>query len=261
MSSGMFALMDVRERRALILTILETEGEVSVIDLSRRTTVSEMTVRRDLDALERRGVLVRLHGRAVAATSRSYEPPFDVRVAEAGDAKERIGAACAGLITEGETVVLDVGTTTLAVAHALKGRRNITVLTASLPIANVLAEEPGIRVMLTGGVLRPGERSLVGDLAVKSFRDFRFDVVVLGVGGIDIRDGLTEYNLDDARVKRAAIEIGRRLIVVADASKLGRVAFAHICPIERVDLLVTDTTAAPDVVASLGDAGLEVRLA
>ena len=152
-------------------------------------------------------------------------------------------------------------TSIVTIARKLQGRRNITVLTPSLPIANVLAEEPGIRLMLTGGVLRPGERSLVGELAAASFREFRFDTVVLGVGGIDIEDGLTEYNLDDARVKRAAIEIARRIIVVADATKLGRVAFARICPIDRVDILVTDGGAPTDAVASLTDAGVEVQLA
>ena len=159
-----------------------------------------------------------------------------------------------------EVVAADVDDAA-SVARALKGRRNITVLTPSLPIANVLAEEPGIRLMLTGGTLRPGERSLVGELAVGSFREFRFDTVVLGVGGIDIEDGLTEYNLDDARVKRAAIEIARRIIVVADATKLGRVAFARICSLEEVDILVTDDAAPPDFVASLASAGVEVRLA
>jgi DeoR/GlpR family transcriptional regulator of sugar metabolism len=253
--------MDVRERRALILQLIETEGEVSVADMSQRAGVSEMTVRRDLEALEGRGALIRLHGRAVAPVSRSYEPPFDVRVGSAPIAKERIGALAAGLLAEGETVVLDVGTTTLEVARALKGRRNITVLTPSLPIANVLAEDPGIRLMLTGGVLRPGERSLVGDLAVGSFRDYRFDTVVLGVGGIDLEAGLTEYNLDDTRVKRAAIEIARRIVVVADATKLGRVAFARICPLAQVDVLVTDAAAPAELIASIEDAGVEVRLA
>ena len=112
--------------------------------------------------------------------------------------------------------------------------------------------------MLPGGVIRRGERSLVGDLAVQSFGQFRFDTVVLGVGGIDVEVGLTEYNLEDAQVKRAAIATGRRLIVVADASKLGRVAFARICPLGRVDVLVTDDSAPPDTLAALEAAGLEV---
>lgn len=245
----------------MILQLIETQGEVSVSEFSRRADVSEMTIRRDLEVLEGRGLLVRLHGRAIAPVSRSYEPPFDLRAGSVPAAKQQIGALAASLIAEGETVILDVGTTTLEVARALSGRRSITVLTPSLPIANVLAEEPGIRLMLTGGVLRPGERSLVGDLAEGSFRGFRFDTVVLGVGGIDLAAGLTEYNLDDARVKRAALEIARRVIVVADATKLGRVAFARICPLEQVDILVTDQSAPADLVASMEDAGVEVRLA
>ncbi len=250
--------MSLRERRALILDLITQHGEVSVADVSRRAGVSEMTIRRDLAALERRGALVRLHGRAVAPVSRSYEPPFDVRREQAPFAKERIGRAAARTIAEGETVILDTGTTTYEVARALVGRRNITVLTTSLPIAELLADEPGIRVMLPGGLIRQGERSLVGDLAVESFGQFRFDTVVIGVGGIDLEAGLTEYNLEDARVKRAAIATGRRLVVVADASKLGRVAFARICPLERVDVLVTDEGAPPDALAALEAVGLEV---
>jgi DeoR/GlpR family transcriptional regulator of sugar metabolism len=253
--------MDVRERRALILQLIETEGEVSVRDLSRRIGVSEMTVRRDLETLASRGALIRLHGRAVAPVSRSYEPPFDVRAGTATEAKARIGALAANLIEEGETVVLDVGTTTLEVARALRGRRNLTVLTPSLRIANVLAEEPGIRLMVCGGILRPGELSLVGDLAVAAFRDFRFDTAVLGVGGIDVTAGLTEYNLEDARVKRAAVETARRILVVADATKLGRVAFARICPLAEIDVLVTDRSAPADLVAAIKEAGVEVRVA
>ena len=250
--------MNLRERRALILDLIAKHGEISVADVSHRVGVSEMTTRRDLATLEKRGALVRLHGRAVAPVSRSYEPPLEVRRDHAPFAKERIGRAAAHLIAEGETVILDTGTTTCEVARALVGRRNITVLTTSLVIAELLADEPGIRVMLPGGVIRRGERSLVGDLAVQSFGQFRFDTVVLGVGGIDVEVGLTEYNLEDAQVKRAAIATGRRLIVVADASKLGRVAFARICPLGRVDVLVTDDSAPPDTLAALEAAGLEV---
>lgn len=253
--------MKLRERRALILNLVERESGLSVGELSRRCGVSQMTIRRDLEALGRRGILIRMHGRAVAAGSRSYEPPFDVRVASASQAKARIGALCAELFSDGETVILDVGTTTLEVARALHGRRNLTVLTASLHVAEVLAEEPGIRVMMTGGILRPGEQSLIGDLAEGSFRDLRFDTLVLGVGGIDPEAGLTEYNLDDARVKRAAVEVARRVVVVADSSKLGRVAFARICPLSRVDILVTDQSAPADSLAAIAELGVTVRQA
>ncbi|MER3452283.1 MAG: decarboxylase, partial [Acidimicrobiia bacterium] len=228
--------MNVRERRALILELIESEGEVTVRDLSRRAGVSEMTVRRDLEVLAGRGVLVRLHGRAVAPVLRSYEPPFDVRAGTATQAKVRIGVMTAGLIQDGETVILDSGTTTLEVARALRGRRNITVLTTSLRIANILDQEPGIRLMLSGGIIRPGELSLTGDLTVGALDGLRFDTAIIGVGGIDPAAGVTEYNPDDARVKRAEVAASRRVIVAADAAKLGRVAFARVCALEEVDV-------------------------
>ncbi len=252
--------MNVRERRALILQLIESEGEVTVRDLSRRAGVSEMTVRRDLEILASRGALVRLHGRAIAPVLRSQEPPFDVRAATASEAKTKIGALAADLIKEGESVILDTGTTTLEVARALGGRRNLTVFTPSLRVATILADEPGIRLMLCGGIVRRGELSLTGDLAVNSFADFRFDTAVIGVGGIDPTAGLTEHNLDDARVKRAEVEAARRIVVVADATKLGRVAFARICPLDQVDVLVTDRSAPSDLITAIEEAGVEVRV-
>ena len=233
-----------------------TVAEVSVL-----TEVSEMTVRRDLEALERQGALKRVHGGAISAVSSSYEPPFSVRAQRARAAKERIGEVAAGLLGEGETVILDVGTTALEVAESLRGRWNISIMTPSLRAGEVLADESGIRLMLTGGVVRAGERSLVGDHAERAFADLRFDTFVMGVGGIEGQAGLTEFNLDDARVKRAALARARRCVVVADSSKLGRVAFAGICPLEQVDVVVTDAQAAPDDLAPLEAADVEVILA
>jgi len=253
--------MDVRLRRELVLDLLERKDRVTVAEVSALTEVSEMTVRRDLEALEREGALKRVHGGAISAVSSSYEPPFFVRAQRARAVKERIGQVAAGLLGEGETVILDVGTTTLEVAESLRGRSHITVLTPSLRAAEVLADESGIRLMVTGGVVRSGERSLVGDHAERAFADLRFDTFVMGVGGIEAQAGLTEFNLDDARVKRAALARARRCVVVADSSKLGRVAFAGICSLEQVDVLVTDAQAAPDDLAPLEAADVEVILA
>jgi DeoR/GlpR family transcriptional regulator of sugar metabolism len=253
--------VDVRLRRELVLDLLERKERVTVAEVSVLTEVSEMTVRRDLEALERQGALKRVHGGAISAVSSSYEPPFSVRAQRARAAKERIGEVAAGLLGEGETVILDVGTTALEVAESLRGRWNISIMTPSLRAGEVLAEESGIRLMLTGGVVRPGERSLVGDHAERAFADLRFDTFVMGVGGIEAQAGLTEFNLDDARVKRAALARARRCLVVADSSKLGRVAFAGICPLEKVDVVVTDAQAAPDDLAPLEAADVEVILA
>jgi DeoR/GlpR family transcriptional regulator of sugar metabolism len=253
--------MDVRVRRELLLELLERKGRVMVSEISALAEVSEMTVRRDLEALEREGALKRVHGGAISVVSTSYEPPFGARARRNIAAKERIGRVAGDLLQEGETVILDVGTTPLEVAKSLRGRRKLTVLTPSLRAAEVLAEEPGIRLMMTGGVVRPGERSLVGDYAERAFSELRFDTFVMGVGGIHAEAGLTEFNLDDARVKRGALQSAQRCVVVADSSKLGRIAFALICPLEKVDVVVTEADAAPDELAPLEAADVEVILA
>lgn len=220
-----------------------------------------MTIRRDLETLEQAGALNRVHGGAVPSQSQSYEPPFAARATYHAEAKQRIGRAAAAMLHEGETAILDAGTTTLELARALQGRRNLRILALSLHIADLLVDEPGLTVMVAGGVARAGERSLIGSLAEKAFEDLSFDTAFLTVGGIDIQHGLTEYNLDDAPVKRAAFASARRRIVVADSTKLGKAAFARIAPIEQLDVLVTDSGASPELLQALEDSGVEVVIA
>lgn len=245
----------------MALERLQLAGEVSVAELSREAGVSEMTIRRDLEALERAGALRRVHGGAISAVSRSYEPPFALRSGREPDAKARIGALAASLLSEGDTAVIDVGSTALELASALREADRLTILTPSLRAAQILAENASLRVIMTGGVLRPGELSLIGDLSERAFEELRPDVVFLGVGGVDREAGLTEFNLDDTRVKRAALQSARRCVVLADSSKLGRVAFARICPLERVDVLVTDSGAEESALDWIRDAGAEVLVA
>jgi DeoR/GlpR family transcriptional regulator of sugar metabolism len=249
------------ERHQLILKRLEGDGRVSVSDLSARAGVSEMTIRRDLEALEQAGALSRVHGGAVPSQSQSYEPPFAARATYNVEAKQRIGRAAAALLHEGETAILDAGTTTLEVARALRGRRNLRVLALSLHIADMLVDEPGLDVMVAGGIARAGERSLIGALAQKAFEDLSFDTLFLTVGGVDLHHGLSEYNLDDALVKRAAFASARRRVAVADASKLGKAAFARIAPIDQLDVLVTDEDASTEFLDAIRDAGVEVVIA
>jgi DeoR/GlpR family transcriptional regulator of sugar metabolism len=249
------------ERHQLILKRLETDGRVSVSELSGRAGVSEMTIRRDLEALEQSGVLSRVHGGAVSAQSQSYEPPFALRATRSVEAKQRIGKAAAALLHDGETAILDAGTTTLEVARALRGRRNLRLMALSLHIADLLVDEPGLTVMVAGGIARAGERSLIGTLAQQAFADLSFDTLFLTVGGIDLHHGVSEYNLDDAAVKRAAFAGARRRIAVADATKLGKAGFARVAPIEQLDVLVTDSDASPGFLDEMRSAGVEVVIA
>ena len=217
-----------------------------------------MTIRRDLEILERGGALRRVHGGAISLASRGFAAPYSVRASRHADGKERIGCTAAGLLGECETVVLDVGTTTLQVARALSDRRGLTVITPSLRIADVLSQNNDIRLMVTGGIVVPSELSLVGDAAEEAFARLRFDTYVMGVGGIDSDSGVTEFSLEDARVKRAALASVRRCIVVADSSKLGRVTFAQVCPLERVDVVITDDAATAEQIEALETEHVEV---
>jgi DeoR/GlpR family transcriptional regulator of sugar metabolism len=174
--------------------------------------------------------------------------------------KRKIGEAAASLIGEGETLILDVGTTVLETARALRCRHNLTVLTASIRAMDLLASGEGIQLMSTGGVVRRGEMSLVGDLAERAFDDLRFDSFVMGVGGIDLLEGVTEFNPEDARVKKHALMSARRCIVVADHTKLGKVAFSRIAPLDRVDVLVTDRQADSEVLDGFRSVDVEVVL-
>jgi DeoR family transcriptional regulator of aga operon len=245
----------------MVLEQLQKDGEVSVAELSRDAGVSEMTIRRDLEALERAGALRRVHGGAISGVSRSYEPPFALRVGRRTDAKERIGRLAASLIADGDTAVIDVGSTALEFARALRTASRLTILTPSLRVADELSENASLRVIVTGGIARPGELSLVGYLAERAFEELHADVVFLGVGGVDLVAGLTEFNLDDSRVKRAALATARRCVVLADSTKLGRVAFASVSPLDRVDVLVTDSDADPAALEPIREAGVEVLTA
>ena len=248
------------ERRTTIMQVLDATGRVTVGELSQMTKVSDMTIRRDLEALEHEGLLKRTRGGAVSVTSLSYEPPYILRKDTNASAKARIGKRAASLLREGETVILDVGTTAVEVARALKGRQNLTVLTSNLWAATILADEPGIVLMVTGGKTRNRERSLVGHLATRAFEELVFDVFVMGVAGVHQEFGITDYNVDEAQVKRAAVHASQRRIVIADSSKLGKVAFAKICDLHQIDVIVTDA-ASPDAPSDFVPEDIEIVIA
>ena len=250
--------MSTHERRGAIRGFLANRGEVGIAELAAEFDVSEMTIRRDLEELEDEGVARRVRGGAIATVSRSYEPPLATRTTEAHDAKLRIAEAAADYIEYGETAILDVGSTTFALAQRLRGRGGFTIVTPSVHAAAELAGDPNTRVILTGGIVRPGELSLIGDLAESTFSQLNCDVLFLGVGGIDAEKGLTEYNLDDTRVKRAAIKAASRKVALADQTKLGRVCLAAIASLSEIDVLITDAAPSHPVLAAVREAGVEI---
>jgi DeoR/GlpR family transcriptional regulator of sugar metabolism len=228
------------ERQQMILHLLDTRGQVVIADLSSRFSVSEMTIRRDLAQLEAEGLLRRTHGGATRTTSGSFEPPFALRARLHPDAKRAIAAEVAGRLADGQTVVLDGGSTGAAIAEAIVGR-NLTVCALNMRVADILASSPNTRVMVPGGLIRPGELSLTGPAAERTLADHRFDTYVMTVSAVDASAGLTEWNVEDAAVKRAALASSSRCIVACDSSKFGQTAFARIAALDAADLIVTDS--------------------
>ena len=191
----------------------------------------------------------------------SYEPPFIARESQFSTEKQRIAAKAVDLINEGDSLILDVGTTTLEIARALKGKRNLTVLVTNLRAALELASQPAIQVIVIGGKLRASELSLVGHLAEQMLRTFQVDKAFIGVGGITIEHGLTEFNFEEAGTKRTMIERARQRIVVADHTKFGKVMLTTVASLTVVDKIITGTEVDGEMVTRLRQIGVEVVLA
>ncbi len=231
--------MDAGQRAQLILQLLDARGQVTIADLSARFAVSDMTLRRDLAQLERDGLLRRVHGGATRTHSGSFEPPFAMRARLHQDAKRAIAASVAHQLRDGQTLVLDGGSTGTAVAEALVGR-NLTICALNLRVAEILTSSTATRVMVPAGTVRSGELSFVGAAAERTLSDYRFDTYVMTVSAVDVTAGFTEWNLEDAAVKRAALASSARCIVACDSSKFGQTAFARIGGLDVADLIVTD---------------------
>jgi DeoR/GlpR family transcriptional regulator of sugar metabolism len=251
-------LLSAEQRKAHILERISSEDLITVAELASSLDVSEMTIRRDFSDLEKEGHLKRVHGGAVSSHGRSYEPPFVLRQSQSADAKQRIAEAAAAMVEEGDSLALDVGSTVLEIARQLVGRRGLTVVTPSLRVVNTLIRNKDIRLIMAGGILRQDEESLVGEFAQQAFKRLFVDKLFLGVGGLDARSGLTEYNWEDAQVKQAMIASAKKVIVALDASKFGRVAFAKVGDLKDIHTVVTNREPPSELSERLAEAGVSV---
>jgi DeoR family transcriptional regulator of aga operon len=245
------------ERLAAILERLSSDRTVGVADLASSLHVSTATVRRDLVLLQDQRLLSRIHGGAMAHGV-IYELPLRYKSARHQEEKRRIAVAAAGLVADGMVVGLTGGTTCTEVARELVERQRLTVVTNALNIASELAVRPEVKLVVTGGTARPESYELVGPLAEQSLSGLNLDVVFIGVDGIDHLAGCTTHHEVEAHTNMALIERADRVVAVADSSKIGHVAFAQICPIQRVDELVTDRGAGPRSLHALREAGLKI---
>ena len=250
-----------QKRQATIAKLLLAEGRVLIDRLARRFRVNSMTIRRDLKHLEQSGVAIRCTGGAVAAQRIVLEFSFDKRRREHLEQKIRIGQAAAKRIQSGQTVFLDTGTTTLEVARALSKRSvDCHVLTSSLVVASQLWGHPSIRLSLLGGDVRRGSPDLAGPLTEWMLDKLSADVAFLGSDGIDPQRGCFAAGIESARVAERMAASARRVVVVADGSKLGLAGAARYLKIEQVDELITDKNAPKKIVADLRRRGLAMTL-
>jgi DeoR/GlpR family transcriptional regulator of sugar metabolism len=251
--------MSNADRHGLIAKAVRDSGGATVQELAELTGASEMTIRRDLDTLAAQGVLERVRGGARTLLLRGEEPPFALRTNESVDAKRRIAAEVCALVADGESVLLDSGTTCLEVARLLR-ERPVTVMPLSLQAIHLLGATPGTATLVVpGGQPRAAEGALTGPLTLASLAALRFDTAVMGCCGLSAADGLTAYDLDDAAVKKAAIASARRVVLATDGSKVGHSAFARVCPSTALHTLVTDAGAPADEVAALESGGTIVK--
>lgn len=251
-------------RHREIEAVVRAHGFVRVQDLSERFSVSTVTIRTDLDALEAAGRLRRVRGGALSRERGRHELPFDLARHEASAGKAAIAGRAVDEVRDGDAILLDVGTTTTAVAVELVRRtelRDLTVITNSLTIALELERGADrMRIVVTGGTLRPLQHSLVDPLATPILEGLTANVAFIGCSGVHPTGGVTNVNLPESDVKRAMLRAARRRIVVADGSKIGEIELVRVCAVDEVDLLVTDDSADADSLAALAERDLDVAV-
>ncbi|MGW4547358.1 DeoR/GlpR family DNA-binding transcription regulator [Streptomyces violaceorubidus] len=246
------------ERQQEILRLARDGGRVDVVSLAEEFQVTAETIRRDLKALDRAGLLRRVHGGAIPAGRLDFEPDLAERESTAADEKDRIArAALAELPTEG-TLILDAGSTVARMAAAIPPEASLTVVTHSLPIAARLADHPGIQLHIVGGRVRHRTRAAVDAWALRAYGEIRADVAVVAANGFSVEHGLTTPDLAEAAVKRAALTAARRVVLLADSSKYAQEHFARFGALSDVDLLITDQGLTPEDAGDIERAGTEV---
>lgn len=248
------------DRRHEILTRVAAEQAIHVPDLARELGVSEMTIRRDIRRLERDGFVRQTYGGATAHLTRSFDVSFNARALEHAREKRLIGMRATELVGDARVLFLGIGTTAEQFARYLPARDDLTVVTASLPIASLLGTR-AIRVVCLGGAILRDELSCIGSAALRTLATYRFDVAVIGAAGLSAEWGITELTDDEAEVQRSALERTKRAIAIADGSKIGAATSAVVGPAEQLAAVVTDSTAAEVALGQLRALGIEIVVA
>lgn len=248
------------ERRSRIMEIINSTGRVRVQDLVRRFNTTSVTIRNDLNDLQKRGLLLRSHGGAAKPDSRQYESPFQDRIQAHIEEKRRIGALAATLIQEGDTIILDSGTTTDEIAKQIKNRR-LQVITNGVNVANELLGSRGVHTIILGGTLRNDSASIVGRSTEEMLNQLSADKLFMGGAGCDPDFGISGANLEEAAVNKAMLHIAREVILVADASKFDKRSVSRIASFTEVHIVISDTSMSPAIQEKIRSYGCKLMLA
>jgi DeoR family transcriptional regulator of aga operon len=254
-------MRNTSQRRASILQMLTQYGSVQVTRLVEQFGVSAVTIRSDLTALESQGVATRSHGGATLTRTAVTEQSIHQKDALNQQQKDRIGALAATLVQPGENIIIDSGTTTISLARHLHDAQDVTVLTNGLNIAWELAGAPGVDLIMTGGLLRKQSLSIQGAQAEATLQAYSFDKLFLGVDGFDLQFGVTTHHEAEASLNQKMVERAKKVIVLTDASKFGRVSLHRIVQLNRVHTVITDASISPEYSQGLRDAGVELLIA
>jgi len=252
--------MDATHRQRAILASVRESGLARIQDLARAMTVSEETIRRDIRPLVEAGELLRRHG-AVSMATAGGEAPFERRMRENAAEKRAIARHVAGLIADGDSVMLDTGTTTSMLARELLSKRDLTIVTNSSDIARTLAIVNGNRVVMAGGELNGDNGAAFGRTAIEFIERFNTDFAIISIAAVSAGRGLMDFHLDEAELARAVLRQGRRRLVVTDHSKFGRSALVTVCGFDAFDELVTDREPPEDIAARLQASGVACSVA
>lgn len=254
-------MRNTRQRRHQIAQLLVQQGNVQVSELVERFGVSSVTVRADLSHIESQGLAIRNHGGASLVRKPPQEQDIHEKDALNLPLKDAIGAHAATLVKPGDNIIIDSGSTTVMLARHLRAHRDITVMTNGLNVAWELAEAPGVELLLTGGRLHTPSLSLHGSQAAASLNPYSFDTLFLGVDGLDLQFGLTTHQEAEASLNQRMVERARRVVVLTDASKFGRVSLHRIARLEEVHALITDAGIGDEYREGLQRLGIEVIVA
>jgi DeoR family transcriptional regulator of aga operon len=254
-------MRNTSQRRESILQKLTQQGTVQVTDLVEQLGVSAVTIRSDLSALEAQGLATRSHGGAILTRTPPAEQTIDQKDALNHEQKERIGALAARMVQPGDNIIIDSGTTTISLARHLREAKEVAVLTNGLNIAWELADAPGVDLILTGGLLRKQSLSMLGAQAEACLQAYSFDKLFLGVDGFDLQFGITTHNEAEASLNHKMVERAKKIIVLTDASKFGRVSLHRIAQLDKVHTVITDAGVSPEYRDGLRELGIELLIA